>query len=566
SHWNRLKNIAEKHLPGMPSAKEVEENGLALGEMQRLMMEKIEELYLYSIKLNEELKELRQVNNGSFELRDPLRNITTHKRQSLNQIMENTINDWNWEDFVDNIDEENDAKAALDAHWGASRTYDYFLNRHGRNSYDDKGSEIKCYINTGSFAMGGAVWHGSYATFSNGDYYHNPWVSLDMVAHEIAHGVNEHTAGFNYTAVLGAEKKELDESFADIFGVMVEYYAKPNNGNWIIGEDITNSYNTKVGIRNHENPAFNDPDCFESLQWINANGDSHTRSMVHTRAYYLLSEGDGTTHQNQRGRNYSVSGIGRIKTARIAYHVLEDYFKLKQKYANFKNASFYAMEAARDLFGDCSNELNQVINAFYAVHVINNLPNQAATTEICSVVDGDHEDEVSINAPGINCPVQELIIEPNMHVTYFARFDVVLRPGFHAKAGGNFRAFTAPCIDIGYQGLVINSNQYDEGEENPLIEENSLTVENKRIIAEFDFNIYPNPTNGNFFISNGLNEAFNNVHIKVVNMYGQIYHEEKIRNPDKTISLNLMHLPQGLYVVAVTSNGKEKSKLISVIK
>ncbi|MBA3899208.1 MAG: hypothetical protein H0X62_03210 [Bacteroidetes bacterium] len=53
---------AEKHLPGMPSAKEVEENGLALGEMQRLMMEKIEELFLHTIKLNEELLELKQAN------------------------------------------------------------------------------------------------------------------------------------------------------------------------------------------------------------------------------------------------------------------------------------------------------------------------------------------------------------------------------------------------------------------------------------------------------------------------------------------------------------------------
>lgn len=51
---------AEKHLPGIPAAAEVEKDGLEVGDMQRKMMEKIEELTLYVIDLNKENKALKQ--------------------------------------------------------------------------------------------------------------------------------------------------------------------------------------------------------------------------------------------------------------------------------------------------------------------------------------------------------------------------------------------------------------------------------------------------------------------------------------------------------------------------
>ncbi len=50
----------EKHLPGIPSAKEVEANGIDVGEMQKMQMEKIENLYLYNIELKKENEILRK--------------------------------------------------------------------------------------------------------------------------------------------------------------------------------------------------------------------------------------------------------------------------------------------------------------------------------------------------------------------------------------------------------------------------------------------------------------------------------------------------------------------------
>ena len=57
------KHIKEKgHLPNIPSAKEVEENGIELGEMNKLLLEKIEELTLYILKQEERIKILEQKN------------------------------------------------------------------------------------------------------------------------------------------------------------------------------------------------------------------------------------------------------------------------------------------------------------------------------------------------------------------------------------------------------------------------------------------------------------------------------------------------------------------------
>ncbi|MBA3902008.1 MAG: hypothetical protein H0X62_17685 [Bacteroidetes bacterium] len=115
------------------------------------------------------------------------RNIQTFLRFSnpLRDVI-NQTNDWNWEDFIVEPDPVfEDAKAALDAHWGAAMTYDYFLNRHGRNSFDNQGGQIRCFINYAEVSNN-AFWMDA-AYFGNGDgISDNPWVSLDMVAHEIA--------------------------------------------------------------------------------------------------------------------------------------------------------------------------------------------------------------------------------------------------------------------------------------------------------------------------------------------------------------------------------------------
>ena len=51
---------AEKHLPDVPSAKEIQQNGLAVADMQTRMMQKIEELTLYIISQNQQIEQLQQ--------------------------------------------------------------------------------------------------------------------------------------------------------------------------------------------------------------------------------------------------------------------------------------------------------------------------------------------------------------------------------------------------------------------------------------------------------------------------------------------------------------------------
>jgi bacillolysin len=63
----------------------------------------------------------------------------------------------------------------------------------------------------------------------------SPLVSTDVVGHEITHGITQYTANLTYSYEPGA----LNESFSDIFGTVVEFYADPTCSDWKIGEDIT---------------------------------------------------------------------------------------------------------------------------------------------------------------------------------------------------------------------------------------------------------------------------------------------------------------------------------------
>ena len=112
------------------------------------------------------------------------------------------------------------SKAALDAHWGAEMTYDYFLNEHGRNSIDDNGMIIKSYVHYGTNVVN-AYWDGSAMLYGDGSS--NPLTTIAIVGHEITHGITEYTAGLIYQGTSGA----LNESFSDIFGVTIDFTTRP---------------------------------------------------------------------------------------------------------------------------------------------------------------------------------------------------------------------------------------------------------------------------------------------------------------------------------------------------
>lgn len=273
-------------------------------------------------------------------------------------------------DFTDTDNIWNNVNTALnqyatDAHWGAEMTYDYLFTKFNRNSIDNNGFALNSYIHYSNNFVN-AFWNGQVMTYGDGNGTNiTPLVALDVAGHEIAHGLTTFSANLIYQRESGA----LNESFSDIFGVSVEHYARPNNSNWTIGEDMN------FTIRSMSNPnAYNDPDTYGGSFWINQVGCNptnandlcgvHINSGVQNYWFYLLVNGGSGT--NDLNNAFSVTSIGQTKAEAIAYRNLTVYLG---RNSDFSEARFYSIKAASDLYGACSPEMIAVQNAWHAVGV-----------------------------------------------------------------------------------------------------------------------------------------------------------------------------------------------------
>lgn len=270
-------------------------------------------------------------------------------------------NGTNYNNAVDFTDADNNwsyntpSQYALDAHWGAEMTYDYFLNKHNRNSIDNNGHVLVSYIHY-DVNYANAFWDGSRMTYGDGSNGNNPFTTVKISGHEITHGLTQNSAGLVYQDESGA----LNESFSDIFGKSIESYARPNNTNWILGSDLG------FVMRNMSNPnQAGDPDTYQGTNWYTGtadNGGVHTNSGVLNYWYYLLTDGGSGT--NDIGNNFNVTGIGLDDAGAIAFRTLTVYLTTNSQY---QDAYTYSLQAAEDLFGPCSPQLESTHNAWYAV-------------------------------------------------------------------------------------------------------------------------------------------------------------------------------------------------------
>jgi Zn-dependent metalloprotease len=261
--------------------------------------------------------------------------------------------DNNWNNVNPQLDQY-----APDAHWAAEKTYDYFLT-HGRSSIDGAGYLLNLYVHYDVNYVN-AFWDGTRMTFGDGDATYDPLVSLDITGHEVTHGLTTNTSDLDYSYQSGA----LNESFSDIFGVAVEYYADIPGADWTIGEDIGGAF------RSMSNPnAYGQPDTYLGTAWYTGtadNGGVHTNSGVQNYWYYLLINGGSGT--NDVGDVYSVTGQGRTIASAIAWRNNVIYLT---NTADFDDARFYAIQSANDLYGACTPQVIACTNAWYAVNVGN---------------------------------------------------------------------------------------------------------------------------------------------------------------------------------------------------
>lgn len=294
-------------------------------------------------------------------------------------------NEWTAAEF-NNTNKDN---AALDAHWGAEKTYDFWKNIFNRDSFDDNGSQIKSYVHyddvLGGAGWDNATWNGSVMTYGDGNSF-NALTSIDVCGHEIGHGVCSYTANLAYQNQSGA----MNEGFSDIWGTCIEQYGRNGNLNapadtaypgsqavWKIGEDLATQ-----PLRSMSYPLTRgNPDTFKGSSYTTTADDGtctpasgndwcgvHNNSGVLNHWFYILSAGKSGTNNapfSQRD-TYAVTGIGMAKAAEIAYLIERDYLTSNSTFADARVAS---LAVAGNLYCGSSPEYIAVTDSWFAVNV-----------------------------------------------------------------------------------------------------------------------------------------------------------------------------------------------------
>lgn len=271
------------------------------------------------------------------------------------------------------------ATVGVDAHYGVSKTWDYYKNVHGRDGIANDGVGALSRVHYG-VNYANAFWSDSCfcMTFGDGDGSSlAPLVALDIAGHEMSHGVTSRTAALLYSGESGG----LNEATSDIMGTMVEYYANDESdpGDYLIGEKIyKNNSDGTVALRYMFKPMLDgaSPDCYSSSL---GGLDVHYSSGVANHFYYLLAEGAkvptgfgaGTTANLVPSdlvcnANTKLVGVGREAAGKIWYRALTVYMTSSTSYAAARAAT---ISASTDLYGASSATTKAVADAWSAVLV-----------------------------------------------------------------------------------------------------------------------------------------------------------------------------------------------------
>jgi Zn-dependent metalloprotease len=256
------------------------------------------------------------------------------------------------------------ATLAADVHYGVAQTWDYYATTFGRKGIRNDGKGATAYVHAG-VADANAGW-GDYCfcmMFGDGDASYKAFTTIEIVGHEMTHGVVSATADLDYVGEAGG----LNESTADIFGVLTEFHA--NNPvdppDYLIGEGVLTGGRA---LRYMDRPIRDgwSPSCWSpTLKTF----DVHDSSGVGNKFFYTLSVGSGKSVWGESptcGGAPAVTGIGNDKAGRIWYRALTTYMVSTTDYAQARTATLLA---ATDLYGAGGTEYKAVDAAWEAVAV-----------------------------------------------------------------------------------------------------------------------------------------------------------------------------------------------------
>ena len=190
--------------------------------------------------------------------------------------------------------------AADEAYDGLGATWRLWFEGFGRDSLDGKGMPLLATVHYG-IDYDNAFWDGTQMVFGDGDgvIFERFTRSLDVIGHELAHGVTEHTAGLLYQGQSGA----LNESLSDVFGVLVRQYSLGQTAaeaDWLIGADLLAPGVQGRALRDmlHPGTAYDDPrlgtdpqpaDMDHFVVTTDDHGGVHINSGIPNRAFALAA-------------------------------------------------------------------------------------------------------------------------------------------------------------------------------------------------------------------------------------------------------------------------------------
>lgn len=323
------------------------------------------------------LDTLRPPRVSSFDLRGNLARFFAIVNGNSSVVMS---------DYATDADNDWTDGALVDAHAYSGLTYDYFFKRFGRNGLDDKNVEILNFVHpvrrqdifsapddvVGTFYVNaffccdnvmvygegipaGYTFGGQTVDFQSG--------ALDVVAHELTHGVTDNSSRLIYRNESGA----LNESFSDVMAVSVEfYYQQAGSGlrqaDYLIAEDTWRP----GGIRSLADPRLYDqPDHYSKrFTGTQDNGGVHINSGISNNAFYLAIEGGVNRTSGQ-----AVAGVGSANREQIEKIFYRAFTAMMPANANFGTARAATVQAARDLYGAGSAAERAISQAWSAVGV-----------------------------------------------------------------------------------------------------------------------------------------------------------------------------------------------------
>lgn len=258
-----------------------------------------------------------------------------------------------------------DDDAVNEAYDGLGDTYELYDSAYGRDSIDGHGMPLPATVHYGE-GYDNAFWDGERMVFGDGDgqVFNRFTIAVDVIGHELTHGVTDATARLAYEDESGA----LNESISDVFGSLVAQYSLRQDAaaaSWLIGEGLFTAEVQGVALRSMKAPgtAYDDDVLGKDPQ------PAHMRDYVHT------SDDNGGVHINSGIPNHAfylattaIGGNAWEAAGTIWYDALTSGSVPKR--SSFVQFAALTVKAASDRFGADAAQTGAVRGAWNAVGVI----------------------------------------------------------------------------------------------------------------------------------------------------------------------------------------------------